>query len=94
MFLPPDLINTYNDVESRLEAKSRDFLESSSKIKGVHGDALIILALTQLSTKDGTHRHVLRQIRLLTIALIQDLLGTMGGQFVDWSEEINEKTEA
>lgn len=94
VFLPPDLIDIYNYVESRLDAKSRDFLEYSSKIKGVHGDALIILALTQLSTKDGTHRHVLRQIRLLTIALIQDLLGTMGGQFVDWSEEINEKTEA
>ena len=94
VFLPPDLIEIYNYVESKLDTKGKEFCEYSSKIKGVHGDALVILALSQLPTKDGTQRHVLRQIRLLTIALIQDLLGTIGGQFIDWTDEIKEKSES
>ena len=94
VFLSPDLVSIMDYVEDKLDPEGKDFLEHATKIEGVHGLGRIKLAIGQLPTKDGTQRHVLRQIRLLTIALIQDLLGTIGGQFVDWSEEIVERTQS
>ena len=94
VFLPPDLINIMDYVESKLDPKGQDFIEHSTKISGVHGIGRVELAIGELPTKDGTQRHVLRQIRLLTIALIQDLLGTFGGQFVDYSTDITERSKS